>query len=219
MKIYITHYDKLTERKKHILEQLSRFNLECEFVSNYGKENLTNKVKSMFRNLSDSEISISMHHLECYRRIVNNNDEYAIIFEDDVILHNDFKNMIEKYINDLPEDWDMLFFGEGSGVHIPKSRISDECNIYVKSTDLINKNKDGINGSTRCADSYLISKKCCQKILEKINKPGYIISMPFDHLLNYINFYNKFNIYWAEPTLTTQGTGNGTFKSSIHHTQ
>ena len=214
MKILIIHYDKLIERKKHILEQLNKYNLECEFVSNYGKDKLNEHEKSRFKNLKDSEISLSLHHFECYKIIAEKYD-YAIIFEDDVILADNFKNVIEKYICELPTNWDMLFFGEGHSVHIPSYRITPGINVYKKSVELNNTNIGGVNGSSRCADSYVISKKCCKKILEKINAPNYTISMPLDHLLNYINYYNNFNIYWSEPTITIQGTSNGTFQSSL----
>lgn len=214
MKILVIHYDKLIERKIHILNQLKKYNLDCEFVSNHGKDKLTINDRNKFRNLSDSEISLSLHHFECYK-IISDNYDYAIIFEDDVILGDNFKNIIEKYILELPSNWDMLFFGEGHGVHIPDYRLESGKNIYTKSTQLKNKNIKGIDGSTRCADSYIISNKCCKKILEIINSPNYIICHPVDHLLNYINYYNNFNIFWSEPTLTRQGTNTGTFKSSV----
>jgi len=215
MKILVIHYDKLIKRKKHILLQLSKYNLECEFVSNYGKDTLTNEERKRFKKLNDSEISLSLHHIECYKRVTEQQEyDYAIILEDDVILKDNFRNILEKYIRDLPEDWDMLFFGEGHGVHIPIHNIRENVHIYKKSVDL--KNMCGeVDGSTRCADSYIISKKCCKKILERINLPNYIITMPIDHLLNYINYYNNFNIYWSEPTITIQGTSTGMFKSSL----
>ena len=214
MKILIVHYDKLIERKEHILQQLKKYDLTCDFVSNYGKDKLTDKDKSKFKNLKDSEISLSLHHFECYK-IISENYDYAIIFEDDVILTDNFKSKIEIHIIDLPSDWDMLFFGEGHGVHIPSYRLEPNKTVYKKSVELINKNIGGINGSSRCADSYIVSKKCCKKILEKVNSPNYIVTMPLDHLLNHLNYNNNFNIYWSEPTLTIQGTSNGLFKSSL----
>ena len=174
---------------------------------------LTPIEKSKFKDLTDGEISLMLHHFECYK-IISEKYDYAIIFEDDVILGDNFKNKIEKNISDLPEDWDMLFFGEGHGVHIPQYRQSPGVNIYKKLTDLKNKMPGGIDGSTRCADSYIVSKKCAQKLVQVINILQ-ITSIPLDHLLNKINHLCKFNIYWAEPTLAVQGTSNGTFKTSV----
>ena len=214
MKILVIHYDKLLERKKHMLSQFDKAGLnDFEFVSNHGKDKLTPREKSKFKNLTDGEISLMLHHFECYK-IINEKYDYAIIFEDDVILADDFKNKIEKYISDLPDDWDMLFFGEGQGIHIPQYRQSPGVNIYKKMTDLKNKMLGGIDGSTRCADSYIVSKKCAQKLSQVINILQ-ITSIPLDHLLNKINHLCKFNIYWAEPTLAVQGTSNGTFKTSV----
>ena len=214
MKILVIHYDKLVERKKHILGQFNKAGLnDFEFVSNHGKDKLTQKERSKFKNLTDGEISLMLHHFECYK-IISEKYDYAIIFEDDVILADDFNNKIEKYISDLPDDWDMLFFGEGQGIHIPQYRQSPGVNIYKKMTDLKNKMLGGIDGSTRCADSYIVSKKCAQKLTQVINILQ-ITSIPLDHLLNKINHLCKFNIYWAEPTLAVQGTSNGTFKTSV----
>ena len=40
MKIYIMHYSRLKERKKHILNLLKEINLEGEFITIFDKENL-----------------------------------------------------------------------------------------------------------------------------------------------------------------------------------
>lgn len=214
MKILIVHYDKLYDRKKHILEELRKAGLDnFEFVSNHGKDKLTPQEKSRFKNLTDGEISLMLHQFECFK-IISENYDYAIIFEDDVILSDNFKNTIEKYIENLPSDWDMLFFGNGHNVHIPSYRLIPGINIYKKMTDLKNNIPGGIDGSTRCADSYIVSKKCAKKITEVINNKN-IINMPFDHFLNHINHYCKFNIYWSEPTITVQGTSIGKFKTTI----
>ena len=214
MKILVVHYDKLDERKRHMLNEFQKQNLSnYEFVSNHGKDIITLKEKSRFKNLTDGEISLMLHHFECYK-IINEKYDYAIIFEDDVILADDFRNKIEKYISELPDDWDMLFFGEGHGVHIPKFRLIPGVNIYKKMTDLKNNIPGGIDGSTRCADSYIVSKKCAKRMVQVLNSIK-IISIPLDHLLNKTNHFCRFNIYWAEPTLAIQGTSNGMFKTSV----
>jgi len=41
-----------------------------------------------------------------------------------------------------------------------------------------------------------------------------IIKLPIDWWLNVAARYNNFKVYWAEPTIVTQGTQNGTFKTS-----
>ena len=67
MKTYIVHYDKLVDRKKYMDYQLQLNNLCYEYVSNYGKDKLTLEDKKKFKNISDSEISVCLHHIECFK--------------------------------------------------------------------------------------------------------------------------------------------------------
>jgi glycosyl transferase family 25 len=202
MKIYIVHYDKLVKRKEKMINQLNKFNFDYEFISNYGKEKLTIDDKKKFRNISDGEISVALHHIECFKKIAESNNDYALILEDDAILDTNFNEILNLYISKLTENWDMLFIGDGCNMHIDKNLLIPKKNIYE-------------NRSTRCLDSYLISKKCCKIILEKLNLPNYTILCPVDHWLNFVINNNNFNVFWAEPTIVTQGSEKGLFKSSL----
>lgn len=71
----------------------------------------------------------------------------------------------------------------------------------------------GGDGATRCTDSYIVSKKCSKKLLEYFYKDSKI-NLPIDWYLNKIIRDLKLNIYWAEPTIVTQGTQNGTWNTS-----
>lgn len=204
MKIFVTHYTLLTDRKNHILRQLNRFHLDSEFIVGYDKESLTEDDLKIFNinKLSLAEISLTMKHIEAYKQVFKYHD-YALILEDDVILSKDFDKQLDKYIQQLPNDWDMLFIGDGCYLHVPQDIIQNGVNVYRAP-------------SSRCADSYLISKKCTKQILNDIYKNNFIIEKPIDHLLNH--FIDKFDLknFWAEPTITTQGTQVGLFKTSIN---
>ena len=110
------------------------------------------------------------------------------------------------YIKQLPDNWDMLFIGNGCNLHIPNEMLVKKKNIYKRSNSL---------GATRCLDSYLITKKCANIILEKLKLPNYTILCPVDHWLNHVIKNNNFNVYWAEPTIVTQGSERGFYKSSL----
>jgi len=212
MKIFVVHYDKLTKRKDSIIKQLSKYNFDFEFISNHGKENLTHEDKNMFRSISDGEISVALHHIECYKRIVEKKIDYALILEDDILLCNNFRQILELYIKELPSDWEMLFIGDGCGLHIDKNLLIPEKHIYKK--DNVNNGKKH-GGATRCLDSYLISNKCAKIIIEKLKLPNYTILAPVDLWMNCVIRNNNFNVYWAEPTIVTQGSENGIFKSTL----
>ena len=118
---------------------------------------------------------------------------------------------VNKYMNELPKDYDMLFIGNGCNFHIEESKLIYNKNIYEKS---LYPTSWGGNGATRCTDSYIVSKKCANKICEYINNLKYKINLPIDWWLNVAARDNIFKVYWAEPTIVTQGTQNGLFTSS-----
>jgi len=212
MKIFIIHYDKLINRKEKILQQMNKFNLDFEFISNHGKDKLTIEDRRKFKNLRDGEISVALHHIECYKRIVCDNLNEALILEDDVLLRDNFVFLLDLYIKQLPQNWNMLFIGDGCGLHINNKLFIKNQFIYKKENSVFGKPNEG---ATRCLDSYLINKKTAEIIVEKLNMPNYTILVPADFWMNCVIRNNNFNVYWAEPTIVTQGSEKGVYKSSL----
>ena len=109
-----------------------------------------------------------------------------------------------------PKDFDMLFIGDGCNLHYEKHKLIPNKNIYQK---CLYPTSWGGDGASRCADSYIISKKCANKLCEYIKKCNKI-NLPIDWWLNVAARDNDFKIYWAEPTIVTQGSQNGLFRQS-----
>jgi len=213
IKVFVTHYSKLIDRKKHIDEQLKKHSIDAEFILDYDKEIISgtndsiesstvDSIKRKF-NLSDSKISLFLKHIICYKKIVENYD-YALILEDDVILDDNFCQKLNKYMSELPSDWDMFFLGDGCGLHIPQDEIKENQYIYKARTP----------SHAKCTDSYLVTKDCANKLLYYFN---YVtkISSPIDWWLNISYSALSLKYYWCEPTIVTQGSQNGTFNSSL----
>jgi hypothetical protein len=70
------------------------------------------------------------------------------------------------------------------------------------------------DGASRCSDSYIISKKCATIMCNYIDTLPHKIHLHSDWFINYAARNNNFKVYWAEPTIVTQGTETGIFKSS-----
>lgn len=213
MKVFVVHYKKLLERKVNILEQLKKNNItDYEFIE-IDRDEIQNYDISIFNDgYSNSQIAISLSHFYAYREIAEKHN-YALILEDDVILSDNFMEKLHKYMEQLPNKYDMLFLGDGCNLHIDKKKIKTKQLVYHKS------NEPNIGyGATRCTDSYIVSKKCCIKIVEYIkNIRKYMpvkLNIPIDWFLNVVAYQLELNIFWAEPTIATQGTQNGLYKSS-----
>jgi GR25 family glycosyltransferase involved in LPS biosynthesis len=211
MKIFVIHYKKLINRKLFILEQFEKYNIsDYEFIE-IDRDELYNHNISMFQeNYNNSQIAISLSHFYAYKQISDKYDN-GLIFEDDVILDDNFTDILNKYITQLPKDYDMLFIGNGCNLHIENHKLISNQNIYAK---CLNPTSWGGDGASRCTDSYIISKKCANKLCEYINNLEYKINLSIDWWLNVAARDNIFKVYWAEPTIVTQGTQNGLFTSS-----
>ena len=94
--------------------------------------------------------------------------------------------------------------------------IKPNQNIYLKDKTQVFGFGQQVNGTTRCTDSYIVSNKCAKQLCNYIANLQYKINLPIDWWLNLADTHNNFNIYWAEPTIVTQGSQNGIYKSSLN---
>jgi GR25 family glycosyltransferase involved in LPS biosynthesis len=229
--IYILHYGPLTERKIFMDNQLNKQNINANYILEHDKEDITEDEKIIFdynNKFTLSNSSLILKHIEAYKEIVINNQEFGLIIEDDVILDNNFNTKYYEYYKQLPEDWDILFYGNGyrNSMNVPKSIIKKNINVYLKSNKGIGNWSPEVkdigwpvcSGSSRCSDCYIIKNITAKKILKyvdeiKIDKQSKIAD-PSDLWMNLVFLFLQFKVYWAEPSICTQGTENGTFKSS-----
>jgi glycosyl transferase family 25 len=209
MKIFILHCSKLVERKKHILEQFNKQGIvDYEFIEKYDKDEIPSYESNFFdTNFIKSQRSLILKHYYVYNIIAEKYD-CALIFEDDVIICDNFINKLNNYVSQLPKNYDMLFIGDGCNLHIKKDKLIPNKNIYEKCL------WEG-GGATRCTDSYIITKAAANKLFEYIKNLNYKINLPIDFFLNTALKDNNFKVYWAEPTIVTQGSESGMFESSL----
>ena len=201
IKVFVVHYKKLTDRKIHILNQLKLHNItSCEFIEIDRDELACENMQAFEPNFSNSQIAIALSHFYAYNQIMKHYD-YALILEDDAILSPNFTDRFKQYLFELSSDFDMLFIGNGCNLHISPDKLIPNQHIYK-------------TGTSRCTDSYVVSKKCATQICKYIATLNHSINIPIDWWLNDAARDNNFNMYWTEPTIVTQGTQNGTFQSS-----
>ena len=211
MRIFVIHYNKLINRKNNILTQFKKYNIsDYEFIEIDRDELYTHNISMFQENYNNCQIAISLSHFYAYKQISDKYDN-GLIFEDDVILSDNFTDILSKYITQLPKNYDMLFIGDGCNLHIENHKLISNQNIYEKS---LYPTSWGGDGASRCTDSYIISKNCANKLCHYINNLEYKIKLPIDWWINVAARDNIFKVYWAEPTIVTQGTQNGLFTTS-----
>jgi GR25 family glycosyltransferase involved in LPS biosynthesis len=204
-KYFVCHYTKLEYRKSNVINQLDKYSINAEWILEYDQEeidfaNLDNyytNIKSthyLGRRLRNSEISLILKHEECLKKIVENGYKNTIIFEDDIILSEDFGVKLDLYMSQLPFDYDILWIGSCCNLH--HYPTTSDVNVYLT------------NKGSRCTHAFLISLNCVKKIVNHFKNIYYPIDFFYNKMVTDLNLKN----FWAEPELVNQ---NSNYKSSI----
>jgi len=107
-KIYCINLDRRTDRwEDNCLPQFKKFGLEVErFSATDGK--LLDLPHGQPYN---SELAGAMSHLAALKKAKNDNVQNLLLLEDDVVFKDDCNELFSKLINNVPKDWEILFFG------------------------------------------------------------------------------------------------------------
>jgi len=204
-KIYIIHYTKLEDRKKHMLSEIEKWSMDripVHFEERHDQETMTqfdiyqsiNKKKfkqNTNREIKNGEVSLCLKYKQILEDINKLNDEeYVLVLEDDVIFKQDpfeYINFIVDKCNKENVDFDCVFMGEAA------MRVGDNRDVFFK------KEHPATNGL--CTILYKV--RSAKKVFNTLNL------FPIDHALDwYFNtvFENlDFNVYWGK-AITEHGS-------------
>ena len=108
-----------------------------------------------------SNIAVYKSHTNLWKYIFDNQLQYSIIFEDDVIISENFLIELEAILMNIPENWDILFFG------ILRMMAQKTKNINFHRM----LNKKGYNNGLHC---YMVNLESTKKLLQLITNVGAI---------------------------------------------
>jgi GR25 family glycosyltransferase involved in LPS biosynthesis len=204
--VYICHWNKLIDRKKHIIQQLNNHGIKnYSFVELYdkdewNKEDILKEYPLVFnrdpkdnRFLKMSEISLLLKHSWCVRDSYEKKYNSIMILEDDVIFCDNFISYFNTFKLQLPDDWDCCWVGSCCNLH--KNMENPNVNVYKSNT-------------SRCCHCYILSKSGIKKIIKEIKN----IHQGIDWYYNDIIPRLGLNAFWFEPSLAEQSTQ---FKTTV----
>jgi mannosyltransferase OCH1-like enzyme len=185
--IYFINLKHDISRRKFIENQIQQYNINnCHFIDGlYGKD--MKKVNGNIYKINDiqfycndlsilpSEIGCTLSTLKVFRTVVNKNNDFAIICDDDVDLFwtRTWDRDVWNIISNAPHDWDMI-------------QLYSNLSFLTYEDFYIDTNKHNIY-STAC---YIINKKGCLKILENCYQNNMYI-LDKNVLNNYTSTKNK----------------------------
>lgn len=137
------------------------------------------------QKVNSSALALILTNEKIFESAIKNDYETILILEDDVEFTDQVKD-ISSFIEKLPENWDMIYFGGNHNTH-----------VGYKSPEVINEKVVKLHHtfSTHCIG---INKKAYQSILDRIRK----MDQPLDVI--YSDLQKKLNVYSFSPGMATQ---------------
>ncbi|MGL5101983.1 MAG: glycosyltransferase family 25 protein [Plesiomonas sp.] len=140
--------------------------------------------------LNNGEIGCALSHIKCYKHIVENNIQEAIILEDDFVLSEEFNQIISTICEKSPKRREITFLFHGKAKSWPvKQKLYGDFKLarYIHPSK---NSKRAIIGAV----AYMLTINGAKKLLDI----AYPIRMPADYLTGYIQ-KNKLHAYGVEP--------------------
>lgn len=137
------------------------------------------------QKVNSSALALILTNEKIFESAIENNYETILILEDDIEFTDQVKD-ISSFVEKLPENWDMIYFGGNHNTHVGH-----------KAPESINEKVVKLHHtfSTHCIG---INKKAYQPILDRIRKRDH----PLDVI--YSDLQKKLNVYSFAPAMATQ---------------
>jgi hypothetical protein len=209
VQIYICHYPPLIDRKLYLDTVLPSLNIPYSYFSYFNRKNITpyekyfstdSKVLEHKNNFmphkcyeplkSPSIKATNLEHVRIYREIQTNNSDYHLILEDDAVLSDNFKQKLFNTIENLPNDWDVVYVSSGCE-NRPVIRSLDGSNFAKIETK-----------TSWTANGYLVKKETAKKFIDNIRP----MILPIDFELNFLQNYLNMNVYWLVEPIVFEGS-------------
>ena len=128
--IHCVNLDKRTDRWEESLEEFEKHNIKSERFSalkgsDFPKDSVLGK-RYRSIGLNSGQVGCSISHRELVKKIKSRNLNNALILEDDVEFVDNLNSIFPEMMNQVPEDWDMLYFGGNhcaNNIYNPQSKL------------------------------------------------------------------------------------------------
>ena len=127
--IYCINLPNRHDRKEHVLQQFAKHKInnvifDVPVCRKYYADEILRIFPAFINHFNDSdnrfksELACAISHFNIWKHAFNNKYNRIIIFEDDVLLDDDFTKKLNHYFLQVPYDWKLIYLG---GTDIPAS--------------------------------------------------------------------------------------------------
>ena len=206
---YVLHVKKgYEDRAKNISQMLSNAGISFSFITDGDMPDITEDILDKYFVGKMHQVSpvssCALKHILACEQVVSKGLDGALLFEDDMILYDNFNEVYAQCIEELAQRGinNALVSFEDSSLHfVPRSQRKKGIHLYRAKRD-------------RFTGCLFITKQCAQMILDYIAEHKCHIAIDCFH--RYLIKEIGLPYYWCHPAITTQGTHNGLYMSSIN---
>lgn len=194
MKSYIINLDRRADRMQDITDVFNQNNIDFIRVSAVDGKEYAKTLNGWKYPMTPPEVGCFYSHIKCFELIASGDDEYGVVFEDDVIL----SKSASYYINN--HSW---IPGGADIIKIETFRENKKIKIDCIQSLAHGAIKIGrLRSSHLGTGGYIISKKAAKLILSRISCP----SMPIDNYLFMLGRgpLTDFSVYQLMPAICKQ---------------
>lgn len=204
--VYVIHARKYVERGLHMRAHLAQFGIPFEIIELFDADQISEadlkRCVSPDSKLSPALVSSVFKHIEALRRMVANGVQRALIFEDDVVLHPQFNEHLNRFLDEADrfDHPHSIQIGCANNMFVPKRLLQPGQHLYPAD-------------QVRAADSFIINHEAARLRLAWLERNKFF--QPADHLYNRTDREMGIRFYWSDPTIVEQGSMNGMFQSTL----
>lgn len=179
--IYVINLKERLDRKTHIETELKK--IECDDYTIF--EGVDGSKIINPSRIKNGAYGLLMTYKNIYDDWKLKLESPILIIEDDCKFIDDFSVHLNSYINNVPDDWDMLYFGANHNYHMGQKTV--KINDYCVKTN-----------NSYSAHCVLMKPHLFHELIDMINKTP----LEVDVLMT--NLQRKYNSYSSHIPLTTQ---------------
>jgi GR25 family glycosyltransferase involved in LPS biosynthesis len=194
--IYVINMKRSKKRLRKINKNLKKLKIPFKRIEAVDGKNLT---KDDIRNNCTlysqifsplSLIGCFLSHKKAWKTMIDNNDKYAIIMEDDCELIHSFKLDLKKILDELiPHNPDFVYLGHI--LLLPRINQFIDTSNFKYSYSPKHESMVGFH-------CYIISNTCAKQLLQVMDKVD-------DHVdVSFTNYVNDFNVYASKKKIAYQ---------------
>lgn len=183
---------------------MAKHRLKFEFIFDYDIYTIDDSVDHQYflqpSTLSPAAKSITLKHICAWQKALKNNHQQILVFEDDVVLNNDFSIKLQeilKGINNIRPGY-LIFLG-GADTKVPNDFFKNQSDFYELSIPT--------------AEAYITDLTAIKLRLEWLK--NHKISLPADHATVKIDQDCSITQYWPKKSSVTQGSVFGLFPTTL----